>query len=58
LAGDRPDHGTIKGWPVIEWFLATMNPRRVFVGIYDDDAEFVRDLRALLERARLRATAN
>jgi len=40
------------------WFLATMIPGRVFVGIYDDDAEFVRDLTGATERARLRATAN
>jgi hypothetical protein len=33
-------------------------PRRTLVGIYDDDREFVQELRVLLELAAERAGAN
>jgi hypothetical protein len=48
----------IKGWPVVEVAPKADDPRRTLVGIYDDDREFVQELRILLEAAALRARAN
>jgi hypothetical protein len=46
----------VKGWPVVEVALRADDPRRMLVGIYDDDREFVQELRMLLEQAAFRAT--
>jgi hypothetical protein len=48
----------VKGWPVVEVAPCDDDPRRTLVGIYDDDREFVQELRLLLEAAAMRARAN